>query len=139
MELAPGPIDRLEATALRPFPIAPSFEGLVASAREGVAGVDAALGRAKLDAAGDGVPDLDAAFASTVGVATDVVGGTAGVEDDQVAGLLVDRTAGPEAYRQEVLPVVPQPDVPIEGGFIDPPPPPSTDPEHPHPPDDRHA
>jgi hypothetical protein len=127
MALDRGPIDRLDETALRPFPALPSFEGLVASALEGVRGVDDSLGRVRLDAGATDAPDLDAAFASTVGVALEALSGTAGAEDDGTAGTLIDRTAGVEAYRQEVLPHVPHPDVRIEGGFVDPPAPPKTD------------
>jgi hypothetical protein len=137
IDLEPGPIARLNETALRPFPGGVSFEGIVAAGLEGAAGVDAGLARTKLESAGDGVPDLDGAFTSTVGVALDVLSGTTGAEDDGTAGTLADRTAGVEAYRQEVLPHVPQPDVKIEGGFVDPPAPPKTDAGREPPPDGR--
>lgn len=126
--LEPGPIGVIDATALQPFPAAPSFEGIVARGLEGAAGVDAGLAGARGTAGGEGPPDLDAAYQSTVGVAREVLAGQAGAETDPTAGVLADRTDGAEAYRQEVLPHVPPPSTPIEGTYVEPPAPPKTDP-----------
>lgn len=126
-ELEPGPIDRIDETALRPFPQLPSFEGLVAGALEGLRGADDGLARQRLDVGDEGPPDLDAAYASTVAVSEETLAAQRGAEDDQVAGVLVDTTAGAEAYRQAALPHLPQPAAPIEGDFVDPPRPPNLD------------
>lgn len=123
IELERGPLERLADEALQRLPAAPSFEGLVASALEGAGGVDAALGGVKVDVAGEGVPDLDGAYVTTVGVSEATLANQIGAEDDGRATELGDRTEGAEAYRRATSPYLPQPDAPIEGDFNEPPPP----------------
>jgi len=122
-DLEPGPLEPLPIDALRPFAAAPSFEGLVAAALNTAGTVDAALEGRKLLVAGEGVPDLDGAYTTSVGVSEATLATQQGAEDDGRAAQLGDTTDGAEAYRQTALPHLPQPDAPIVGEFTIPDPP----------------
>lgn len=132
----PGIMERVDPRSLAPFPASQSFEGLVAEHLQGGNDRDDALARAGQDAAGDGAPDLDPVWTSTVGVAEETVAANAGARDDTTANVLSDRTAGAEAQRLVSVPHLPQPDAPIEGSYIDPPKPAGIDPGDDHPVDD---
>lgn len=115
--LEPGPLARLEADQVPPYPTRPSFEGIVAEALAELPALDARLAGAAMWAADNPPDDLDAAFNATVGAANSEV-------DDQVAAFsgtpmadLIVIGDNEDTIRQSVLRYLPAADAPIETNF----------------------
>jgi len=111
----------MDRSDIRPFERFPSFEGIVAAAI-GDGGTQATrFAQAARDAGADGIPDLDGAYAESVGVAAEVVEANHDAANNTTGSQLADTTDGAEAYRAGVLPHLPQPSAPIEGDYTEPP------------------
>jgi hypothetical protein len=124
-ELEPGPLERLDERALQVFPPAPSFESILAEQRARLDETDRLLLSTKVTIGGDGAPDLDGAYETTIGVAEQTLAAQRGAADTTTEAELSDKADGADARRREAAPVLPDADSRIEGSFLDPPPPPS--------------
>lgn len=125
MELEPGPFWQRDEMPFGPRVLT---DGLFAQLLEPLVSVlrgsDTPLGAAR-DQVGRDVPtDLELVYLTTVGAAERELEAQEGAGDDQTAPALVDAGEGSEVYRQSVLGYLPQPDIPIEVDFTDPPEPP---------------
>ena len=124
MELEPGPFAVREDM---PFGPRVSRDGLFESLLDplvvALGASDDVLTPASTAIASNTDDGLEATYASTIGVAETITADQAGAADDQTSDRLVDAGGGAEAYRGSVLRYLPQPSAPIEGDFLDPPPP----------------
>lgn len=116
----PGPLARLEADQVPPFPVRPSFEGIVADALAELPALDARLAGAALWTADNPPVDLDAVFAATVGAANAEVDYQAGQFDGAPFADLVAVGDNEDTLRQSVLRYLPGADTPIETNFEEP-------------------
>lgn len=124
MAADPGPLALVDSTALQPFPIGPSFEGLVADRLGGIAGADAGLANTGIDATSDPPDDVEPLYASTVGAAAeDAANEDAGAPESPVPQL-VDAGENADAIRKDSARYLPPADAPIEQNFTTPPNPP---------------
>jgi len=118
----PGPFWQREPLPLPPRVVGETtFQSLAHTLVDVLGDADRPLAALQTEVGGDGSPDLDTAFAATVGVAEDVTASQFDISTDQRADTLTQDGEGAEQYRQSALRYLPQPDAPIEMDLKDPP------------------
>jgi hypothetical protein len=120
-ELEPGPFALLDPDSLRRLAPRPSFTGIVADALGDSAGIRGALDGAARDATDNPPEDLDGTYASTIGVAGDVVGNQIATAPASPVPSLLEQGQNADTIREGVRQYLPTPDVPITATFTDPP------------------
>jgi hypothetical protein len=116
-----GPLELLDPASLQPFPITPSFEGLVADRLSGIAGADVVLAGAATHAGANPPDDLEGAYASTIAPAADAANNET---ETTVPSTIPDRIAAGDAAddrRVDAQKYLPDVGAPIEQDFKDPP------------------
>ena len=119
--LAPGFVTR------EPMPLGPrvSHDGLFTALADESARFlgdsDGPLGAMSTRVGEPAMDDFDAAYATTIGHAADVLAQQVGAGVSPIPDQLVAAGGGVDAYHSDVLRYLPQPDAPIETGFLPPP------------------
>lgn len=114
MELEPGPLALIDATALRTFRPPPSFSALAGHTAAQLAGHRANVDAVARDVAVDLPVDVAGAFAGTIAPARDTLGNeVAGAPASPVPALVANGDSN-DVIRQSVLPLLPQPDAPFD-------------------------
>lgn len=116
-----GPLAHVDAAILVPFPIAETFESIVAGPLGALAGADVALTHAAGVASVNPPDDLDALYASTVGQAAIDHAATLASDPPSPAPQLVGQGDGADTLRQNVLVYLPPVDYPITLALTTPP------------------
>lgn len=119
-----GPLARVDPDSLARFPIARSFEGIVADHLGNLVGVDAILSGAKVDVVAHPPEALDGVFASTVDAAADTVANDDATIPPSTIPELLGAGDNADARRIEAEKYLPGADAPIEQDFKEPPAPP---------------
>jgi hypothetical protein len=115
-----GPLARLEPDQIPPFPVRPSFEGIVADALGELPALDARLAGAALWTAENPPDELDAVFNATVGAAAGEVDDQIGAFDVSPFADLIASGDNEDTLRQSVLRYLPPSEAPIETNFEEP-------------------
>ena len=124
LTLDPGPLAIVDAAQLAPLPPSPGFAALVTSAVEQFNAHADALHGLSTDVSAPVPVDVDAAYASTIDAARTQAANEADAAPGSPVGALVTNGDNADAIRNGVRALLPQPDLPITGNFIDPPRPP---------------
>lgn len=103
-----------------PYPVRPSFEGIVADALGELPALDARLAGAALWTTENPPDELDAVFNATVGAANGEVDTQIGAFDVSPFADLVTVGDNEDTLRQSVLRYLPGPEAPIETNFEEP-------------------
>jgi hypothetical protein len=117
----PGPLELLSQTALVPFPMMRSFEGIVAVHLDGIRGADGALVGAKTDASSDPPLDLESTFNATIGAARDAAANEDATTPSSPVPDILGAGDNNDGTRLAMLKYLPDRGAPIEQTF-DPPP-----------------
>ena len=119
-----GPLELLDPASLVPFPVTPSFEGLVADRLGNLAGADVVLAGAADHAGANPPDDLEGAYASTIAPAADAANNETATT---APSTIPDRIAAGDAAddrRVDAAKYLPDVGAPIDQDFHTPPPPP---------------
>lgn len=125
LDLVDGPLDLVDASALRTFPPAPSFLALAADHASQLAGVDQASSVVTSAVAAPPPVDVDLVYGSGVQPAISSLSYELHAAPASPVAALVASGDQAGQIRASVLPYLPQPSIPIETPFVSPPAPPN--------------
>jgi hypothetical protein len=120
-ELEPGPLEYADPDGMRRLAPRPSFTGIVADGLSDTAGLRGALDGAAVGVTDNPSEDLDGTYATTIGIASDVVGNEITTAPPSPVPTLLENGASADTIRESVKQYLPTPDVPISASFTDPP------------------